>query len=80
MHSTTGTLKTFFYRLQTKLRESNIFTHVCDSVHKGRGVSNQVVSLSRGSLSRRPSRTVEERAVRILLECILVLDIYSTVS
>ena len=35
-----------YYRPQTKLREGNVFTPVCDSVH--RGVSVQGVSLSRG--------------------------------
>ena len=29
-----GTL-TFYYRLQTKLREGNVFIPVCDSVHRG---------------------------------------------
>ena len=27
----------FYYHPQTKLREGNVFTPVCDSVHRGRG-------------------------------------------
>ena len=38
------------YRPQTKLREGNVFTSVCDSVH--RGISVQRGSLTGGSLSR----------------------------
>ena len=41
----------FHYHPQTKLREGNVFTPVCDSVHRG-GVSVQGGSLSGGSLSR----------------------------
>ena len=51
-----------FYRSQTKWREGNVFTPVCDSVQ---GVSVQGVSV-------RSPDMVEERVVRILLECILV--------
>ena len=68
------------YRPQRKLREGNIFTPVCDSVHMGGGsLSTGSVkgSLSRGSLTRaslsgRGCPYGKERAVRILLECILV--------
>ena len=50
-----------FYCSQTKWREGNVFTPVCDSVQ---GVSVQGVSV------KRPPDMVEERVVRILLECI----------
>ena len=55
------------------LRQGNVFTHVCDSVHK-EGVSVQGVSVQGGSLCKGGlcHETAEERAVRILLECILV--------
>ena len=69
----------------TKLQEGNVFPPVCDSVHGGslsrggalsrRGLSLGE-SLSRGSLSRgvcqRDPPDGNVRAVRILLECILV--------
>ena len=95
---------------QTKLREGNVFTPVCDSVHRGslfrgfsvqgglcpgvslsRGVSVQWVSVQGwqgvsvwggGVLSRRdlchgdPPGMMEERTVRILLECILVSKMF----
>ena len=48
-----------------KLREGNVFTPVCHSVHR-RGLC------PRGSLSGRPTPYGTERVVRILLECILV--------
>ena len=111
---------TNWYRPQTKLRQGNVFTPVCDSVHRvgggtmSRGVSvrgclcpeglcpagslSWEVSLSRGvsvlgvsfqreslswgclcpgrPLSRRPPSPLPPygyvRAIRILLECILV--------
>ena len=94
----------FHYRPQTKLREGNVLTPVCDSVHSGVSVQGRGLcpggSLSReglcpgGSLSREgvcPGRVSvreglrrggvvcqgdppcgKERAVRILLGCILV--------
>ena len=72
-----------FYRQQTKLREGNVFTPVCDSVHGG-GVYPSMHQRSHNALARHsppgrhplgqipPTRMVNERAVRILLECILV--------
>ena len=39
-----------FYRPQTKLREGNVFTHVCDSVHKGGGGISVRVGLCPGDL------------------------------
>ena len=46
------------YRLQTKLRESNVFTPVCDSFHRGGGVSQH--AMGRGGahlpLARHPPR------------------------
>ena len=70
----------FFYRPQTKLREGYVFTPVCDSVYRGGGVSQHAsqVTWQTHTLGRHPpeqtppSRMVNERAVRILLECILV--------
>ena len=44
----------YSYRSQTKLRKGNVFTRVCDSVHR-EGVSVQGGSLSSGSLSREVS-------------------------
>ena len=80
-----------FYRPQTKLREGNVFTLVCDSVHRGgvsvygRFLSGEGVCPGGGclcpagvSLSSRGVSVQgdppysKERAVRILLECILV--------
>ena len=34
--------KSHFYRPQTKLREGNVFTGVCDSVHRGKVMFLQV--------------------------------------
>ena len=48
-----------FYRPQTKLWKGNVFTLVCDSVHSG--------GLCQGD----PPPYGNQRAVRILLECIL---------
>ena len=81
----------FYYRPQTNLRGGNVFTPVCDSVHTGwgRGSLSKLVSLSSGiSVKEGLSRgglcpagvsvqTVEERAVRILLECILIFLVQS---
>ena len=82
-----------FYRPQTKLREGNVFTGVCDSVHGGvpgpggawsrggvcsqggawsRGVSAPGGVCSRGDPGGDPPGRLLLRAVRILLECILV--------
>ena len=69
------------YRPQTKFRESNVFTPFCDSVHggKGRGSLFKGVSAQGGSVSEMfPPGMVEEWAVLILLECILVYSTKST--
>ena len=78
--------KIHLYRPQTKLREGNVFTHVCDSVYSEvESVSRRVSvwgglcpgglyrggSLSRKTTQQRPSYG-KERVVCILLECILV--------
>ena len=74
------------YRPQTKLREGNVFTPVCHSVDKGGLPSHNAMSRQTPALGRQPSlgrltprsggkplrHTVNRRAVRILLECILV--------
>ena len=59
------------YRPQTKLREGNVFTPVCHSVHRGGSLSGGY--LSRGVSVRETPPYGNERAVRILLECILVV-------
>ena len=73
------------------LGQGNAFTPVYDSVHRGVSVPAYITdhitggSLSRGSLSRRrrppqteipPSPQGNERPVRILPECILVMILY----
>ena len=50
----------------TKLGQGYVFTRVCDSVHGGGG------ACSRGPAGGDPPRRLLLRAVRILLECILV--------
>ena len=82
----------YIYRPQTKLRKGNVFTPVCDSVHGKVSVQGDLCprdlcpggSLQGGSLPRgvsvtetHTSSTVDEWAVRILLECILVPYIFS---
>ena len=68
----------------TKLGQGYVFTRVCDSVHRGESVSVLRGGLCPGglslgglclgeSLSWRPPYG-NERAVRILLECILVVE------
>ena len=59
----------YCYRPQTKLREDNVFTPVCDSVHRGGGLC--VSGPGRGGSVREAPLYGNERAVRILLECIL---------
>ena len=59
------------------LGQFNVFTHVCHSVHGGGCLCSGGGSLSRGSLSKgvsvRDTLTIKSgRAVRMLLECILV--------
>ena len=78
-----------YYHPQTKLREGNVFTPVYDSVHK-RGVypSMQWVGWVYISpwqtdilpLDRHPLKRQLKRAVRILLECILVFNESSITS
>ena len=62
--------ETLNYLLQTKLWEGNVFTPVCDYVHRDGLCPGR--SLSRGVSVTETPGTVEERAVHILLECILV--------
>ena len=67
-----------YYRPRTKLREGYVFTDVCDSVHRGvpGPVGGGLVTggaWSRGGcLVETPPEWLLLRAVRILLECILV--------
>ena len=69
-------LETTQYKLYlppaTKLGQGYIFTGVCDSVH--RGVSAPGVSAPGGVTTSLPPGRLLLRAVRILLECILVYD------
>ena len=60
-------LYTHFYRPQTKLPEDNVSTPVCDSVHGRGGVHPQG--------RHPPPRWALKWAVRILLECIVVLSV-----
>ena len=59
--SSISTPYTHIYCLQTKLREDNVFTPVCDSVH-GRGVSVQG-GLCRGGGGREVSRGISIQGV-----------------
>ena len=54
----------------TKLEQGYIFTGVCDSVHRGEGASSRGVPGD--CLVEIPPGRLLLRAVRILLECILV--------
>ena len=75
----------YLYSPQTKLREGNVFTGVCQSVHGGGGVwclptipPGSYPPWNRTSLRRTASSgkvlpQQQKRAVRILLECFLVL-------
>ena len=90
-------LELTFYHPQTKLREGNVFTPVCDSVHGGTGVSQH--AMGRGGMGcvykcspRPPGQTPRwadmtprqthlprralHRAVHILLECIVVSNMF----
>ena len=67
------------YQPQTKLREGNVFTAVCLSVHRGLGLPShnamgQADPPQKDDPPRRmtPPRYVKPRALCILLECILV--------
>ena len=42
-----------YYRPQTKLREGNVFTGVCDSVHQGMPASGRLFAPGRDVCSRR---------------------------
>ena len=71
---------TYFYRPQRKLREGNVFTGVCDSVHGGgvpgpggEGVPGPGGCLLPGVPGPDPPGQLLLRAARILLECILVV-------
>ena len=73
------------------LRQGNVFTHVCHSAHMGRrglhpgGSASKGEVCIQGELGRPPFQdtwdsvlwdTVNKRAVRILLECFLVVIFY----
>ena len=68
------------YRLQRKLREGNVFTPVCHSVHEGGGSSVSGSGGMCGPIYPRHTHpgyplnthTVNKRALCILLECFLV--------
>ena len=71
----------YYYRPQTKVQEGNVFTHVCLFI--GSLPSHNAMGQADPSLARRqipsqgadsaPQDTVKKWAVRILLECTLVL-------
>ena len=74
----------YFYRPRRSLGQGNVFTNVCSSVHEGGGLHQRVKSASRaggsasgGGWADPPPRilrdTANKRAVRVLLERILVL-------
>ena len=62
---------------QTKLREGDVFTLVCHSVHRGVYPSMQWLTypLGRPPQADTPTEMATKRAIRILLKCILVLTI-----
>ena len=71
----------FHYRPQTKLGQGNIFTPVCHSFHRGGACMvaggawlPEGHAWLWGGVHRIRRDTVNERAVRILLECILVFQ------
>ena len=71
-----GLLKvSFSYGLLIYLRQGNVFTPVCDSVHRG-----DTPPRADTPLDRPPPPTIRrplQRTVRILLECILVFMFYN---
>ena len=101
--------KTHNYRPQRSCGQGYVFTHVCDSVHRGGLRAGRTPPGRENPLARRPpwqedpparrtppsrenpppgrrhhppwgsryQHTVNERPVRILLECILVFTIFS---
>ena len=72
----TITVNDIFTARKRSLGQGNVFTPVCYSVHKGGGVSVPACITGHmigGSLSGEWIRYGNERAVRILLECIFVL-------
>ena len=78
-----------FYRPQTKLREGIVFTPVCDSVHGGGGVypsmqwaggvhpARQTPPGQTPPRETPPPRRQLKRALRILLEYILVITSFN---
>ena len=66
-------LYTHFYRPQTKLPEDNVSTPVCDSVDGGGRVYTPKADTPPGR--HPPPRWALKWAVRILLECIVVLSV-----
>ena len=68
------------YLLITSLAGGNVFAPICHSVHKWGGE----VSIHKGSLSRgfpwQSEREGSERAIRIVLECILVSRVSVSVT
>ena len=73
-----------FLPAATKLGQGNVFTGVCDSVHRGRSLPQCILGYTPPEQTPREQtpppgswlrHTVNERPVRILLECILVLCI-----
>ena len=59
---------------QTKLREGNVFTPVCDSVHKMGGSLSEGSSVQGVSVRETPMYG-KERAICILLECFLLKNV-----
>ena len=73
----------FFLLPATKLGQGYVFTHVCDSVHDGGGSPplNAVIHPPGPEAGTPPAQcmlgdTGNKRAVRILLECNLVLHLF----
>ena len=65
----------YFYCPQLKFRKDNVFTPVCDSVHRGGGRCTPLWADNALGWHPRPpppTRWVLKRVVRILLECILI--------
>ena len=69
-------LITFYYRPQRSCVQGNVFTAVCDSVHGGGGGIDPPGQGEPPLAGRPPRHTVNERPVRILLECILVYLVF----
>ena len=67
-----GLYQRHYYRPQTKLREGYVFTSVCDSVNGGVYPIMPWSHSTPPPPDQTPPLVVAVRAVRILLECILV--------